>query len=66
MATTRPPNRRRRLVDDVNRTLGLMVAVLVDAHRADATIPHPVTAGIDAWRDWADQLRGWADHGDGA
>jgi len=54
-------NRRRRLVEDVDRTRGLMVATIADARRAGVEVPIGVTASIETWRAWADRLREWAE-----
>jgi hypothetical protein len=54
-------DRRRRLAEDVDRTRGLMAAVIADARRAGAEVPIGVTASITVWRSWADRLRAWAD-----
>ena len=54
------PDRRRRLADDTARVAGYMRAVLLDALRAQAEIPDNVTAGLRAWRVWADRLDTWA------
>jgi hypothetical protein len=53
-------DRRRRLVDDTRRTIGLMAAVVADAQRAQAEIPDGVTASITVWRSWAARLDAWA------
>jgi hypothetical protein len=52
---------RRRLVDDTRRTIGLMVAVIADAHRAGAEVPVGVTASVTVWRSWAARLDAWAE-----
>jgi hypothetical protein len=54
-------DRRRRLVDDTRRTIGLMAAVVADARRAQAEIPDPVPASLAVWRTWADSLDAWVD-----
>jgi hypothetical protein len=51
--------RRRRLVSDADRVRGYMVAVITDARRAGAQVPVGVTASVEVWRAWADQLRDW-------
>jgi hypothetical protein len=53
---------KRRLVEDVDRTRGLMAATITDARRAGAEVPDGVTASVTVWRTWADRLLGWADH----
>jgi hypothetical protein len=50
-------DRRRRLVEDVDRTRGLMLATIQDARRASAEVPIGVTASVEVWRAWADRLR---------
>jgi hypothetical protein len=57
-------DRRRRLADDAARVTGYLAAVLVDARRARAEIPDNVTAGLRAWRGWADRLDTWASEHD--
>jgi hypothetical protein len=54
-------DRRHRLVADVDRTRGLMVAVIADARRAEVEVPIGVTASVEVWRAWADRLRDWAE-----
>jgi hypothetical protein len=54
-------DRRRRLVDDTRRTVGLMAAVLADARRAQAEVPDGVTASLTVWRAWAARLDAWVD-----
>jgi hypothetical protein len=54
-------DRRRRLVDDTHRTIGLMAAVLADARRAKAEVPDGVSASITVWRSWAARLDAWAE-----
>jgi hypothetical protein len=54
-------DRRRRLVDDAHRTIGLMVAVLADARRVRAEVPDGVAASITVWRSWAARLDAWAE-----
>jgi hypothetical protein len=49
-------NRRRRLVEDVDRTRGLMVATIADARRAGVEVPIGVTASVEVWRSWAERL----------
>jgi hypothetical protein len=58
--------RRRRLVEDVHRTVGLMAAVLADARRARVEVPDGVTASVTVWRSWAADLdpTGQAGHDD--
>jgi hypothetical protein len=59
-------DRRRRLVSDVDRTRGLMTAVIADARRVGAEVPLGVTASIELWRTWADRLLDWVErHRDG-
>jgi hypothetical protein len=53
--------RRRRLADDVVRTVGFMNSVLADARRAAVPIPEAVAVSIGAWRSWAERLDAWAD-----
>jgi hypothetical protein len=55
------PSRRQRLVADVERTRGLMVATIADARRAGAEVPIGVTASIEIWRSWGDRLQEWAE-----
>jgi len=54
-------DRRRRLVEDVDRTRGLMTATITDARRVGAEVPIDVTASVQAWRTWSDQLLDWAE-----
>jgi hypothetical protein len=54
-------DRRRRLVGDVDRTRGLMVATIADARRAGVEVPIGITASIEVWRAWADRVREWAE-----
>jgi hypothetical protein len=54
-------NRRQRLVADIDRTRGLMVAVIADARRAEAEVPLGVTASIEVWRSWGERLEAWAE-----
>jgi hypothetical protein len=54
-------NRHERLVADVNRVRGYMVAVIADARRAGAEVPVGITASVETWRAWADRLREWAE-----
>jgi hypothetical protein len=54
-------DRRRRLVEDVDRTRGLMTATIADARRAGAEVPIGVTASTEVWRAWSDRLLGWAE-----
>jgi hypothetical protein len=54
-------DRRRRLVADVDRTQGLMLATITDARRAGAEVPLGVTTSVEVWRAWADRLREWAE-----
>lgn len=54
-------DRRRRLVDDTHRTIGLMAAVLADARRAKAEVPDGVSASVTVWRSWAARLDAWAE-----
>jgi hypothetical protein len=54
-------DRRRRLVEDVDRVRRYAVAVIADARRAGAEVPLGVTASIEVWRAWADRLREWAE-----
>jgi hypothetical protein len=53
--------RRRRLVEDVDRVRRYMVAVIGDARRAGVEVPIGVTASVEVWRAWADRLREWAE-----
>jgi hypothetical protein len=53
--------RRRRLVDDTRRTIGLMAAVVADARRAGAEVPDGVTASVTVWRSWTARLDAWAE-----
>lgn len=53
----RRQDRRQRLVADVERTRGLMVAVIADARRVGAEVPLGVTASVEVWRSWGDRLR---------
>jgi hypothetical protein len=57
----RRQDRRQRLVADVERTRGLMVAVIADARRVGAEVPGGVTASVVVWRSWADRLQEWAE-----
>ena len=50
-----------RLVQDVARTQGLMVATIAEARRVGAEVPVGVTASIEVWRAWADRIREWAE-----
>jgi hypothetical protein len=52
---------RQRLVSDARRTVGFMVAVIVDAERVRAEVPDGVTASVTVWRSWADRLQEWAE-----
>jgi hypothetical protein len=54
-------DRKRRLVQDVDRTRGLMAATIADARRVGAEVPIGVTASITVWRAWSDRLLDWAD-----
>jgi hypothetical protein len=54
-------DRRHRLVEDVDRTRGLMAATIADARRADAQVPLGVAASVEVWRSWSDRLLDWAD-----
>jgi hypothetical protein len=54
-------DRKRRLVEDVDRTRGLMAATIADARRVGAEVPIGVTASITVWRAWSDRLLDWAD-----
>ena len=54
-------DRKRRVVEDVDRTRGLMAATITDARRARAEVPTDVTASVQAWRTWSDQLLDWAE-----
>jgi len=54
-------DRKRRLVEDVDRTRGLMAATIADARRVGAEVPIGVTASITVWRAWSDPLLDWAD-----
>jgi hypothetical protein len=49
-------NRRQCLVADVDRTRRHMVAVIADARRAEVEVPIGVTASIEVWRSWGQQL----------
>jgi hypothetical protein len=55
------PNRRERLVADVDRVRRYMIAVIADARRAEVEVPIGVAASIEIWRAWADRLREWAE-----
>jgi hypothetical protein len=50
-------DRIQRLIADLDRVRGYMVAVIADARRAGAEVPIGVTASIEVWRSWADRLR---------
>jgi hypothetical protein len=50
-------SRRERLVADVDRVRRYMVAVIVDARRAEVQIPLGITASVDVWRSWGDRLQ---------
>jgi hypothetical protein len=52
---------KRRLVEDVDRTRGLMAATITDARRAGAEVPDGVTASVTVWRSWAARLDAWAE-----
>jgi hypothetical protein len=54
-------DRKRRLVNDLARCTGYMVAVITDARRAGAEVPDGVTASVTIWRAWAARLDAWAD-----
>ena len=54
-------DRKRRLVEDVDRTRGLMAATIADARRAGAEVPIGVTASVQVWRTWSDRLLDWAE-----
>ena len=54
------PSRRERLVADVDRVRRYMVAVIADARRAEVAVPLGVTASVEAWRSWGEQLQEWA------
>jgi hypothetical protein len=54
-------DRKRRLVEDVDRTRGLMAATIADARRVRAEVPDAVTASITAWRTWSDRLLDWVE-----
>jgi hypothetical protein len=49
-------NRRERLVADVDRVRRYAVAVIADARRAEIEVPLGVTASVEVWRSWAEQL----------
>jgi hypothetical protein len=50
---------RRRLVLDVMRTQGLMVATLTDARRIGAPVSLGVAASAFIWSTWATDLADW-------
>jgi hypothetical protein len=52
---------RQRLVQDVVRTQGLMVAMIADARRVGAEVPDGVTASVTVWRSWTERLEEWAE-----
>jgi hypothetical protein len=54
-------DRKRRLVEDVDRTRGLMAATIADARRVRAEVPIGVTASVEVWRAWSDRLLDWAE-----
>jgi hypothetical protein len=54
-------DRKRRLVEDVDRTRGLMSAAIADARRVGAEVPIGVTASVEVWRTWSDRLLDWAE-----
>ena len=49
-------SRRERLVADVDRVRGYMVAVIADARRVEIEVPVGVTASVEVWR-----LQAWAE-----
>jgi hypothetical protein len=49
-------DRRDRLVADMDRVRGYMVAVIADARRAEVEVPVGVTASVEVWRSWAERL----------
>ena len=53
-------DRKRRLVEDVDRTRGLMAATIADARRARAEVPLDVSGSVEVWRAWSDRLLDWA------
>jgi hypothetical protein len=54
-------DRRRRLVADVDRTRGLMVATIADARRVGVEVSIEAVTPIEVWRAWDDRLREWAE-----
>ena len=50
-------DRIQRLITDLDRVRGYMVAVIADARRAQVEVPIGVAASIEVWRSWADRLR---------
>jgi hypothetical protein len=52
----RRPDPAERLISDIARTRGLMRAVIASARRLEVEIPLAVTASIESWRSWEDQL----------
>lgn len=52
----RRPGPRQLLIEDVDRTRGLMMAVIASARRIEVEVPTEVTASIVVWRDWSDRL----------
>jgi hypothetical protein len=54
-------DRRRRLVEDVDRTRGLMLATIADARRVGAEVPLAITVSVESWRTWSDRLLEWAE-----
>jgi hypothetical protein len=53
--------RRRRLVENVDRTRGLILATIADARRVGAEVPVGVTASVEVWRSWGERLQEWAE-----
>jgi hypothetical protein len=54
-------SRRERLVADVDRVRGYMVAVIADARRVEIEVPVEVTASVEVWRSWGERLQAWAE-----
>jgi hypothetical protein len=54
-------SRRERLVADVDRVRGYMVAVIADARRVEIEVPVGVTASVEVWRSWGERLQAWAE-----
>ena len=52
----RRPTPRERLISDIGRTRGLMLAVIASARRLGVEVPIGVTGSIESWRSWEDQL----------